>query len=93
MRWGIMNAEISSIDVVASDKKEDVKSIVKNVLYSALNEYCGGKIKYWNKEMDKVITKMWRDAYLNNFEGDYHKTVFDEVLALKQRQLDPKEYQ
>ena len=86
-----MNAE-AFIDVVAADKKDDIKSRVKDLLYNALDAYCAGKIKYWNNKMDRFVQERWYDLYLNNFEGEYDRAVFDEIIALKQRQLDPNEY-
>ena len=83
----------NSLDAVCTaEKKKDERSLVRDSLYTALKEYCAGKIKYWNDEMNKFIEKMWHDAYLGNFGSKYDRAVFDEVLALKQRQLDPKEH-
>lgn len=86
-------AEVKSIDdVLALDKRGDIRALVRDELYEAFQDYCGGQIRYWNNKMDMFIQNLWHEAYLSNFEGERYSAVFDEVITLKQRQLDPNEY-
>jgi len=89
-----MSTEIKSLDDACTKEVQiqSARSEVKKELYVSLDRYCQGKISNWNKKMDKFIENLWHKAYHNNFADEYSRAVFNEVIALKQKRLDPAEY-